>query len=258
MRGRSKTRRSFKRLIHRVAMLSPEIADARALITSGRVLVNGIVVTNPDSMVLEDASITLSAPTELRGEAKLHAALKVFGVQVGGRIAIDVGAAAGGFTRMLLRKGAAKIYAVDAGYGQLLGSLRAHSRVVNLERTNLGDLRRELVPDVVELITVDVSYLSLASAIPQLGRLAIAQEADLLALVKPMFELGLPAPPSNPALIAEALRCAIEGIRSSGWRISGRMESPVRGRRGALEFFLHARRFTAGKTQGLPGNQGRL
>jgi 23S rRNA (cytidine1920-2'-O)/16S rRNA (cytidine1409-2'-O)-methyltransferase len=217
--------------------------------------VNGIIVTNPDSMTPADASITLCAPKELRGEAKLHAALEVFGVQVAGRIAIDVVAAAGGFTRMLLREGAAKVYAVDAGYGELLGSLRAHPRVVNLERTNLGDLRHELVPDVVELLTVDVSYVSLASAIPQLGRLAIAKDADLLALVKPMFKLRLPAPPGNAALIEEALRRAMKGIRRGGWRIAGRMESPLRGRRGALELFLHAKRLTRGESDGLSGSQ---
>lgn len=246
MKGRRKARRSFKRLIDRVASGSPGRADPRALITSGRIVVNGIVVTNPDSMVSEDASITVRSPTALRGEAKLHAALTVLGVRVGGRIAVDVGAAAGGFTRVLLREGAARVYAVDAGYGQLLGSLRADFRVVNLERTNVADLNRALVPDVVELITVDLSYLSLASAIPQLERLAISQEADLLTLVKPAFELGVATPPIDPASIKEALRRAIEGIRSSGWKVAGMMESAIRGRRGTLEFFLHSRRLAAG------------
>jgi 23S rRNA (cytidine1920-2'-O)/16S rRNA (cytidine1409-2'-O)-methyltransferase len=248
MTGRRKTRRSFKRLIDRVGTARPGIANPHALITSGRILVNGIVVTNPDSMVLEHASIAVRSPSALRGEAKLHAALTVLGVQVAGRIVVDVGAAVGGFTRVLLREGAARVYAVDAGYGQLLGSLRADPRVVNLERTNVGDLDHELVPDVVALITVDLSYLSLASAIPQLGRLAVAQEADLLTLVKPMFELGLAAPPSDPASIEEALRRATEGVRSCGWEVVRRMESPIRGRRGALEFFLHSRRLTVGDT----------
>ena len=93
--------------------------------------------------------------------------------------------------------GARRVYAVDVGHGQLLGSLRQDERVVVLERTNLAALERRLVPDEVEVATIDVSYVSLAVAVPQLGRLAYAHGADLLALVKPMFELGLGAPPTD-------------------------------------------------------------
>jgi 23S rRNA (cytidine1920-2'-O)/16S rRNA (cytidine1409-2'-O)-methyltransferase len=178
----------------------------------------------------------------LRGEVKLQAALDNFQVSVAGRVALDVGASTGGFTRVLLRAGATRCYAVDAGHGQLLGSLRCDSRVVNLESTNLGDLNRRLVPEVIGVITMDLSYLSLAFAVPQLDRIAIADDADLVVLVKPMFELGLPALPEEGVLLEKAVVRAIQGVELGRWKVLGQMESPVRGAGGAIEFFLHARR----------------
>jgi 23S rRNA (cytidine1920-2'-O)/16S rRNA (cytidine1409-2'-O)-methyltransferase len=178
----------------------------------------------------------------LRGEVKLQAALDTFQVSVAGRVALDVGASTGGFTRVLLRAGATRCYAVDVGHGQLLGSLRCDSRVVNLESTNLGDFNRRLVPEAVDLITMDLSYLSLASAVPQLDRIAIADDADLIVLVKPMFELGLPALPEEGALLKRAVVRAIQGIELGRWKVLAQMESPVRGAGGAIEFFLRARR----------------
>jgi 23S rRNA (cytidine1920-2'-O)/16S rRNA (cytidine1409-2'-O)-methyltransferase len=178
----------------------------------------------------------------LRGEAKLEAALAAFQVPVMNRVALDVGAAAGGFTTVLLRHEAVRVYAVDAGFGQLLGSLRQDPRVVNLERTNLAQLDRRLVPEAVALITVDVSYLSLTEAVPQLDRLHLAAPADLIALVKPMFELQLPRPPEDEPRLKEALERAGRGIEQAGWRPVSSIPSPVEGQRGAREFLLHARR----------------
>jgi 23S rRNA (cytidine1920-2'-O)/16S rRNA (cytidine1409-2'-O)-methyltransferase len=117
-------------------------------------------------------------PKLLRREVKLQAALDTFQLSVSGRVALDMGASTGGFTRVLLTAGAPRCYAVDVGHGQLLGSLRCDSRVVNLESTNLGDLDRRLVPEIIDVITMDLSYLSLASAVPQLDRIAIADNAD--------------------------------------------------------------------------------
>jgi 23S rRNA (cytidine1920-2'-O)/16S rRNA (cytidine1409-2'-O)-methyltransferase len=181
-------------------------------------------------------------PGELRGGAKLRAALAEFAVPVEGRVALDAGAAAGGFTAVLLDAGAARVYAVDAGYGQLLGSLRQNPRVVNLERTNLGALTPELVPDPVELVTMDLSYLSVADAVPQLERVTLAPEADLVALVKPQFELHLATPPTDSESLVEALRLAERGIAAAGWTLVASIESPVRGTRGSTEFFVHAGR----------------
>jgi len=184
--------------------------------------------------------VTTSAP--LRGEAKLRAALERFDVPVRGRVCLDLGAAAGGFTRVLLEADAARVYAVDAGFGQLLGSLRQDPRVVNLEATNVARLDTKLVPAPIEVVTVDVSYLALAAAVAQLDRIELAAGADLIGLVKPMFELRLATAPADPSVVEEATRRACAGIEAAGWRVIATMPSPVRGGRGAVEALVHARR----------------
>ncbi|MFN2581369.1 MAG: SAM-dependent methyltransferase [Candidatus Dormibacteria bacterium] len=186
---------------------------------------------------------TLELPPRapLRGEAKLQAALDAFHVDIDGRVALDVGAAAGGFTRVLLRGGARRIYAVDAGHGQLLGSLRQDERVVNLEATNIAALDRTVVGDVIDVVTIDVSYMALATAVAQLDRIALAPDADLIGLVKPMFELRLASAPSEPAVVDAAAVRAVAGIESAGWSVVAQIHSPVRGSRGAPEVLLHAR-----------------
>jgi 23S rRNA (cytidine1920-2'-O)/16S rRNA (cytidine1409-2'-O)-methyltransferase len=178
----------------------------------------------------------------LRGEPKLRAALSGFGVLVEGRVCLDLGAAAGGFTRVLLDAGATRVYAVDAGFGQLLGSLRQDPRVVNLEATNVGALDARVIPEPIEIVTVDVSYLALAAAVAQLDRIAIAPGAELIGLVKPMFELRLATAPVDPVLVEAATVRAAAGIAAAGWQVVGTMPSPVVGGRGAVEALLHARR----------------
>jgi 23S rRNA (cytidine1920-2'-O)/16S rRNA (cytidine1409-2'-O)-methyltransferase len=177
----------------------------------------------------------------LRGEAKLLAALNGFRVDVSGRTALDVGAAAGGFTRVLLQHGAAKVYAVDAGHGQLLGSLRQDARVVNLEATNVAHLNPRLIPEVIDIVTIDVSYLSLSSAVVQLSSLRFALNAQLIGLVKPMFELRLSTAPEQPEVVARAAQAAVAGVGAAGWQVMGLIPSPVVGSRGAVEMLLHAR-----------------
>jgi 23S rRNA (cytidine1920-2'-O)/16S rRNA (cytidine1409-2'-O)-methyltransferase len=239
-----KGRARLRKLV-RLVRTSPELTDPEAAIREGRIVVNGRVVTNPGSLVREDASIVVraEAPSILRGERKLNFALDAFGIDVRGRVALDLGAAAGGFTRVLLARGTARVHAVDTGYGQLLGSLRQDPRVANLERTNLVALSHELVPERVDMVTADLSYVALAEAIPQPnGRVRLAAGADLIALVKPQFELGLAQPPGEPDRLAAATRRAREGIMRAGWNVLESRESPVRGSRGSVEFLVHARR----------------
>jgi 23S rRNA (cytidine1920-2'-O)/16S rRNA (cytidine1409-2'-O)-methyltransferase len=239
----SKRRRTVRReLEQHLRRVRPDFADPRGAIVAGVVWVDGRIVTNPRSLVALDAAIIVREAGPLRGEAKLAAAIATFDVTVDGRVAVDLGAAAGGFTRVLLAVGARRVYAVDVGHGQLLGSLRRDARVVNLEATNLADLDVRLVPDVVELVTFDLSYLSLAAALPQLGRLFFAPDADLVALVKPTFELALPRPPTDPALLDAALAHARRGVEAAGWTPVSDAPSPVLGARGARELLLHARR----------------
>ncbi len=178
-----------------------------------------------------------AAPKELRGSAKLRAALEAFGVSPDGKVCLDVGASTGGFTTVLLERGAAKVYACDVGHGQLLGSLRQDPRVVNLERTNIADAR---IDEPIDLVTVDVSYLSLAEATIQLSRLRLVPEAELIGLVKPMFELKLARAPTDEASLEQATARATEGIARAGWRIVRTMPSAVTGTKGAIEGFVHA------------------
>jgi len=215
--------------------------DPATLVTAGEIEVDGFPVTNPEARVAARARVRLRRPRALRGEAKLRYALDAFRVDVAGRVALDVGAAAGGFTRVLLEAGARRVYAVDAGHGQLLGSLRQDPRVVNLEATNVADLERRLVPEPIEVVTVDVSYLSLSAAVAQLDRVHLAAEADLIGLVKPMFELRRASAPVDDASVLAALEAAGTGVTAAGWRVLAGVRSPVLGARGAREALLHAR-----------------
>ena len=190
-----KSRARFVALIDLVARRADEPRD---IIEAGGVVVDGRVIANPRARVRADAAIRIVSAARLRGGLKLAHALETFAVEVTGRVAVDVGASTGGFTTALLDRGAARVYAIDAGTGQLLGRLRLDARVVNLENRNLGAITTGDVPEPAEVITVDLSYLSLADAIPQLERLAIADDADLVALVKPTFELRLRTPPTDP------------------------------------------------------------
>lgn len=214
--------------------------DATAMIADGDILVDGLPVTAARSRLRPGARVTVRRAQTLRGSAKLRAALEAFGIPVAGRVALDVGAAAGGFTTVLLQAGARLVYAVDAGHGQLLGSLRQDPRVVNLEAVNVADLNTGRVPDVIDVVTIDVSYLSLSSAIAQLQRVAIAPDAALVGLVKPMFELRAATAPGDRASLETALATASAGVAQAGWEVRGSMDSPVRGARGARELLLHA------------------
>jgi 23S rRNA (cytidine1920-2'-O)/16S rRNA (cytidine1409-2'-O)-methyltransferase len=234
----------LRKLRDELVRAHPSITDPDAAIARGAVVVDGRVVSNPASLVREGAAIKLRIDQPLRGEAKLKAALAAFAISVADRIALDVGAAAGGFTRVLLDAGARRVYAVDAGHGQLLGSLRQDARVVNLEGTNLGELNLDLVPDQIDLVTLDLSYLALADAVPQLDAVRLADNAEAVALVKPQFELGLPAPPHNRPQLLKAVDRARDAFRLSGWDVPAWIESPVRGRRGSIEFLIHATRRT--------------
>jgi 23S rRNA (cytidine1920-2'-O)/16S rRNA (cytidine1409-2'-O)-methyltransferase len=214
--------------------------DPTALIAAGEVLVDGLPVTSLRSRLRATSRVTMRTATALRGSAKLRAALAAFEVVVAGRVALDVGAAAGGFTVVLLEAGARRVYAVDAGHGQLLGSLRQDPRVVNLESVNVADLDRVRVPERIEVITIDVSYLSVSAAVAQLDRIQLAPGAALVALVKPMFELRAPTAPSDRASLDAALSIAAAGVTAAGWEVCGSADSPVRGSRGARELLLHA------------------
>jgi 23S rRNA (cytidine1920-2'-O)/16S rRNA (cytidine1409-2'-O)-methyltransferase len=223
----------------------PDLETPEEAVQDGAVLVNGVVVRNLRSRFSHDAAIKIDQPKTLRGAKKLAAAIDAFEIAVQGRTALDLGASSGGFTSVLVERGAAAVHAVDVGHGQLLGSLRQNPRVHNLERTNLADVTAELLGAPVDLMTADLSYLSLAKAIGQVERVEFAAGADLIALVKPMFELGLGALPTDEDSFTAAVDLAVAGVERLPWSVRGVIRSPVLGNRGAIEFLLHAVRTDA-------------
>jgi len=225
--------------------------DARELVASGRVQVNGSIVVNERALVDPACRLVVSPSRTLKGERKLAAALDALAavdvaaaVDVGGAVCVDVGASTGGFTTALLARGARRVYAVDVGHGQLTGKLRQDARVVNLETVNAASLSGALVPDVVDVVTIDVSYTALAVIVPQVtnGLAAVlSPSCALLALVKPMFELSLGSLPTDDESVARAVDLAASAARDSGWDVARTFRSPLLGNNGAVEWWLSAR-----------------
>ena len=234
------------RLVPLLALLAkqhPDLIDPERLVAEQRVRVDGTIMTNPRARVRSDAGISIRPVEAPKGQDKLGGALRLLGIDAGGEVCLDVGASTGGFTLALLEAGAARVYAVDVGHGQLLGRLRADPRVVTLERTNVADLSAALVPDPLGVVVVDVSRLSLGEAVCQATeRVALAPEAVLVGLVKPMFELRRGDLPSEPEDLVDACDRAAAAVDAAGWTVLEVVDSPLRGARGAVEYFLHARR----------------
>ncbi|MCR4425653.1 MAG: TlyA family RNA methyltransferase [Firmicutes bacterium] len=226
---------------------SKDEKTVRAWIMEGRVLVGDVREDKPGTLVAADAPIRLRGvdiPYAGRGGLKLAAAIDRFQVDVLGRVAIDVGASTGGFTDCLLSRGASRVYAVDVGFGQLVGRLRQDPRVVNMERTNIGDVTPDVLVPRPDLGVIDLSYLSLSIAVPTVaGLLAPAQldgpGSEIVALVKPLFEVKAKGPDLEETDYRAAVRQAAEAGRGSGYSLAGVMASPVLGSGGTLEFFVH-------------------
>lgn len=236
-----------KVLVNRGLVASRE--RARALILAGRVLLNDRVVDKPGSQVATDAPLRLKGediPYVSRGGLKLAHALASFELPLQGRIAIDVGASTGGFTDCLLQNGVAKVIAVDVGYGQLAWSLRNDDRVINLERTNIRHLQPEALPAVPDLAVIDASFISLDKVLPPTLSL-LAASADIVALIKPQFEVGK-GEVGKGGVVRDACKHAavIERITDLAGELQlsvlGVEESPVLGPKGNKEFLIHLRK----------------
>lgn len=221
---------------------------ARALIMAGRVLVDEQTVDKVGTRIDAAAQIRLKGedlPYVSRGGLKLAEALKTFAVDVAGRTAIDVGASTGGFTDCLLQNGAARVIAVDVGYGQLAWSLREDDRVVNLERTNIRHLQPGQLDVVPDLAVIDASFISLDKVLPSTLAL-LAPGSDVLALIKPQFEVGkglvgkggVVRDPRQHALVVDRVKTLAEEL---GCRVLDVCESPVLGPKGNREFLIHLR-----------------
>ena len=218
---------------------------AKAYIMAGSVYVNGQKETKPGTSVAEDAAVEMrgeTLPYVSRGGWKLEKALRVFPVDVKDAVCIDCGASTGGFTDVLLQSGAAKVYAVDVGYGQLAWSLRTDPRVVCMERTNIRNVTPDMLEEPIEFFSVDVSFISLHHIFP-VAQAITTPDAMGVCLVKPQFEAGREKVGKNgvvrdPATHREVLHNAMGYAAANGFKVCGLDFSPVKGPEGNIEYLM--------------------
>ena len=228
--------------------LAPTRSRAADLIRRGCVKVAGEPQLKPGALVAPDAELAVSPEVCLyvsRGGEKLEAALDEFGFDPKGRVALDIGASTGGFSDVLIARGAAKVYAVDVGSGQLHAKLRVNPKVISFEGTDARTLDRSVIREEVTAIVADVSFISLTLALPAALRLA-APGAWLVALVKPQFEAGRLAVGKggivrSPAERKKAVEKIRDFIEEAGWTVIGEIASPILGGSGNEEFLIGAR-----------------
>lgn len=221
-------------------------AKARAAIEAGGVSADGRIVLRAAELVEEAADIAASPahPWVGRGGLKLDHALTLWPIEIAGRTVLDVGASTGGFTEVCLHRGAARVYAVDVGRGQLHAALKADPRVIDLEATDARTLTSATIPEAVGLIVCDASFIGLAKLLPKALALA-ASGCDLVALVKPQFEVG-PSSVGKGGMVrdeAERERALAEVqafLRQAGWAVQASADSPILGGDGAREYLIWA------------------
>ncbi len=219
---------------------------AKTTVMSGIVFVNGQRADKPGMPVDPDADIEVrgvALPFVSRGGFKLDKALKVFPIDPAGKHCIDCGASTGGFTDVLLQHGAAKVYSVDVGYGQLAWKLRNDERVVNLERTNLRYVTEEQIPELLDIAVMDVSFISVKLVLPAVQRL-LKPGADIVCLIKPQFEagreeVGKKGVVRDVAVHKEVVHSVIDFAPSIGLTPVGLDFSPIKGPEGNIEYICH-------------------
>lgn len=223
-------------------------AKAQAAIAAGLVTADGAPVRKPSDLIAEEAAIEASPahPYVSRGGVKLAAALDAFAIDPGGWACLDVGASTGGFTDLLLRRGAARVHAVDVGRGQLHPTLAADPRVISLEATDIRQAGERLPPDAFDLVTVDVSFVSLKQILPHLIQY-MKKSSQLILLIKPQFEVGPRGLGRGGIVRDDALRRAsaqeIQALAADlGFHVQDVIPSPISGGDGNREFLLGARR----------------
>ncbi len=223
---------------------------ARALILAGKVEVAGQVATKAGSMFDESVAVALRAedhPYVSRGALKLVKGLEAFAIDPAGMTALDIGASTGGFTDVLLRQGARRVYAIDVGYGQLAWALRQDPRVVTIERTNVREMDLALVPEPCDLAVIDVSFISLTIVLPRVAELLRTPARPIIALVKPQFEagrehVGKGGVVRDPDARQGAITKVRDWARTAGFGVGDGstdvVESPITGPAGNVEFLL--------------------
>jgi len=218
---------------------------ARALIMAGKVLVNNCLVDKPGSLVYRKDEIILKGkdiPYVSRGGLKLEKALEILDVDITGAVCLDVGASTGGFTDCLLQHGASRVFAVDVGYGQLAWKLRQDSRVVVIDRTNIRYMPAETFLELVDLITIDVSFISLKIVVPEVIKF-MKKDARIIALIKPQFEVGKGKVGKggvvrSPVLHTKVIKGLSEFFTGKDLLSEFVIPSPILGPKGNKEFFI--------------------
>jgi len=229
--------------------LAESRARAKAAIEAGGVSVDGAPAKSASQAVAADAVLAYADAHRWvgRGALKLDHALSLWPVVIEGRTVLDVGASTGGFTEVCLERGAARVFAVDVGSGQMHPRVAADPRVINLERTDARDLTPDLIPDPPALIVCDASFIGLAKVLPAALALA-APDADLVTLVKPQFEADRPGGGNrkgvvkDPAAHQAAVSSVSAWLEGQGWAVQATTESPITGADGNIEFLLWAKR----------------
>ncbi len=228
--------------------LAESRAKAQALIMAGLVYAGTARVEKAGALLAEGVALSVKGqehPWVSRGGVKLAHGLEHFGLSAAGRVCLDVGASTGGFTDVLLSQGAARVYAVDVGHGQLAWKLRSDARVVVLEKTNARRLTAELVPEPVEALVCDASFIGLRTVLPA-GLALCAAGAFAVALIKPQFEAGPEHVGKGGVVRDAAVHAAVcERIEAwwsglPGWRVLGMTPSPIKGPEGNVEFLIGA------------------
>jgi 23S rRNA (cytidine1920-2'-O)/16S rRNA (cytidine1409-2'-O)-methyltransferase len=218
---------------------------ARALIMAGKILVNKLPATKAGTMISEVDSIELKGgdiPYVSRGGLKLEGALNELSLNISGCTCLDVGASTGGFTDCLLQNGAVRVYAVDVGYGQMAWKLRQDPRVVTIERTNIRHMPFEMIPEAVDMVTIDVSFISLKIVVPAVTAF-LRKEGFILALIKPQFEVGKDQVGKggvvrDPKLHDRVIEDLTSFFIGTGFGCENVIQSPLRGPKGNREFFI--------------------
>ena len=230
-------------LVERGLILSRE--KAKVVIMEGLVYVNGQKSDKAGAQVKDDDTIEIRGETlryVSRGGKKLEKAMQVFPISLEGCTCIDIGASTGGFTDCMLQNGAKKVYSVDVGYGQLAWSLRTDERGVNLERTNIRYVTEEQIPDLIDFISVDVSFISLTLVLPVAWKL-LKDQACMVCLVKPQFEagkdkVGKKGVVREPQIHKEVIRKVADCAVGLGFAVKGLDYSPIKGPEGNIEYLL--------------------
>ena len=226
-------------------MLAKSREAAKELIKNNQIFVDGKIISKPSAIISENVDITVIGDVlkyVSRGGLKLEKAINEFNISLNNKICMDIGASTGGFTDCMLQNDAKKVYAVDVGHSQLAPELSDDCRVINMEKTNIRALEKEKISDIIEFISVDVSFISLKLVLPKISEI-ISDEGEIVALIKPQFECGKTALNKNGILKNKSEHISVlKGIIAesrNNFAVKGLCFSPIKGGDGNVEYLVY-------------------